>query len=102
MAGIVEIWRRDNGLHIPVKFTVDSAPELITVNEEGQAVLVPIGAGDGEPTDLIVSDIEFRETGAMAGKRMSEPCYCISFANSPVQRIIPEREVIDVCYVKKD
>ena len=87
MSGIIEIWRREAVQGLPVRFTVGNAPML--AND------VPAD------TDLIVRHIDFRETGAMAGKRLDGPIFCITFESSVVQRFIPAGEVIDIAYETK-
>lgn len=86
MSGIIEIWRREGAAAMPVRFTVSNPPFLL----------------DGETTDgPIVRKIEFRETGAMAGKRLNQPVFVIDFEESNVQRFIPAQEVIDIAYETK-
>ena len=87
MAGIIEIWRREAVQGLPVRFTVGN----------------PLMLADGQPadTDLIVKHIDFRETGAMAGKRLNKPVFCITFEESFVQRFVPADEVIDIAYETK-
>ncbi|TET61134.1 MAG: hypothetical protein E3J47_05870 [Candidatus Stahlbacteria bacterium] len=84
MAGIIEIWRKGYNLSLPVKFTVDQQPTL----EDGTVV-------EDSPA---VSKIDYRETGSLAGKRMTEPVFCISFDESPVQRFIKVADVVDIAY----
>jgi len=87
MAGIIEIWRRETNALLPVRFTVGEVPCM----------------SDGEPMadGPEVGNIDFRETGAFAGKRMEEQVFCISFVDSFVQRFIPANEVIDIAYETK-
>jgi len=84
MSRIIEIWKRPGAAAMPVRFTVGSPPECA----DGSV----IGA------ELIVSSIEYRETGAAFGKRLSGPMFCVNFENTFVQRFIPENEVIDTAY----
>jgi hypothetical protein len=87
MAGIIEIWRREHAATMPVRFTVGNPPML----------------ADGNPAEgaPVIEKIDFRETGAMAGKRLDQPVYCIDFEDSFVQRFIPADEVIDIAYETK-
>jgi len=86
MSGIIEIWRRSGGDALPVRYTVGSPPAL----------------GNTEVADgPVVKHIDFRESGAMAGKRLTGPVFCITFEESFVQRFIPEREVLDIAYETK-
>ena len=86
MSGIVEIWRRMGATNLPVRFTVGN----------------PAALADGTVTDgPVVKHIDFRETGAMAGKRLNAPVYCITFEESFVQRFIPATEVVDIAYETK-
>lgn len=88
MAGIIEIWRDNCGIDIlPVRFTVGSPPMMADNS--------PV---EGAP---IVSDIDFRETGSMAGKRLEGQVFCISFEDSFVQRFIPADQVRDIAYETK-
>lgn len=83
MHGIIEIWRsREEGLDIPVKFTV------------GQEAQMAHGETDGP----VVKSIEFRETGAIAGKRTNEPVFVIHFEDTTIQRFVPARCVVDIAY----
>jgi len=84
MPGIIEIWRKSHGLNVPVKFTVEQQPVMEdgTVEEESPAV----------------SGIEYRENGSLAGKRIGELVFCISFDESPVQRFIKATDVVDIAY----
>ena len=87
MAGIIEIWRREGNTGMPVRFTMGMPPRL---------------ADSSVVTDgPVVANIDYRETGSFAGKRLSEPTFCISFEESFVQRFIPESEVIDIAYETK-
>lgn len=82
MSGIIEIWR-ESGLNVPLRFTVGEQPAV-----DNDVV------DNGSP----VKSIEFRETGAFAGKRMAEPVFVIHFEESTVQRFIPARCVVDIAY----
>jgi len=83
MSGIIEIWRKNRGDSLPVRYTIGSPAAL--PNSE-----IPAGP--------IVAHIDYRESGAMAGKRLAGPVFCITFEDSFVQRFIPAKEVIDVGY----
>jgi hypothetical protein len=88
MAGIIEIWRNDGGIAgLPVRFTVGNPPMM----------------ADGTPVEgaPIISDIDFRETGSMAGKRLEGQVFCVSFEDSFVQRFIPSTYVVDIAYETK-
>lgn len=87
MAGIIEIWRREGATGMPVRFTVGNPPFLA----DGEVM------ADGP----IVRRIDFRETGAMAGKRLDQPVFVIDFEESHIQRFIPSEEVIDIAYETK-
>lgn len=88
MAGIIEIWRDNGGIvSLPVRFTVGNPPMM----DSGTPV-------EGAP---IISDIDFRETGSMAGKRLTGQVFCISFEDSFVQRFIPADQVRDIAYETK-
>lgn len=83
MSGIIEIWRaKEDGLNIPVKFTVGQQPST----------------EDDEAAGPVIKTIEFRETGAIAGKRTNEPVFVVHFEESTVQRFIPARCVVDIAY----
>ncbi len=84
MSGIIEIWRQNYGLNLPVKFTVDQQP----VMEDGSVVA----------DSPVITKIDYRETGSLAGKRMNEPLFFISFDESPVQRFVKAADVIDIAY----
>jgi len=84
MAGIIEIWRKNHGLNLPIKFTVEQQPVM-----ENGSILVDSPA---------VSRIDFFETGSLAGKRANEPLFRISFDETLVQRFIKARDVIDIAY----
>ena len=87
MSGIIELWRKDRGLPLPVRFVVGNQPEL----------------ANGTLVESIppVSKIELRETGSIAGKRITQPVFCISFEESFVERYIPLDEMIEVAYETK-
>lgn len=87
MSGIIEIWRKEAGDNLPVRFTVGNPPVL----SNGNAV------EDGP----IIKSISFRESGSFAGLRLTTGVFCVSFEDSFVQRFIPEREVIDAGYETK-
>ena len=84
MSGIIEIWRKSYGLHVPVKFTVGQQPVM----------------GDGTTVEdsPAVSKIEYRENGSLAGKRFGELVFCVSFDESSVQRFIKATDVVDIAY----
>jgi hypothetical protein len=54
--------------------------------------------GDVDNDSPVVSKIDYRETGSLAGKRMMEPLFCISFDESSVQRFIKASDVTDIAY----
>lgn len=83
MPGIIEIWRESFGLNVPSKFTVGEPP---AVDDDA--------TNPGPP----VKSIEFRETGALAGKRLEEPVFVVHFEETTVQRFIPARCVVDIAY----
>ena len=83
MSGIIEIWRSDLGLGLPTRFTVGT----ITSPE-----------GSSGPEDPIVKHIDYRESGAMAGKRFNQPVFCVTFHDSSVQRFVPADQVVDIAY----
>jgi hypothetical protein len=87
MSGIIELWRRESGDGLPTRFTVGNPPML--------------PSGTAMPDAPIIRSIDFRETGAAFGKRMSGPVFCVSFEDSFVQRFVPEAEVIDVAWETK-
>lgn len=87
MAGIIEIWRREGSAGMPVRFTIGMPPRFAN--------------SDMVPEGPVVANIDYRETGSFAGKRLSEPTFCISFEESFVQRFVPESEVIDIAYETK-
>lgn len=87
MAGIIEIWRRVPHQDLPVRFVVGERP----FTSDGQQI-------DSAP---IVRHIDYRETGAIAGKRMPDPVFCIMFEDSFVQRFIPAESVVDIAYETK-
>jgi len=87
MAGIIEIWRKAGVAHLPVRFTVGDVPRLM----DGTALT-------DAPT---IKSISYRESGAIAGKRFSEPVFCISFEDSNVQRFIPASSIADIAYESK-
>lgn len=93
--GIKEIWRRDRGLNLPVQFTVAQPPQVLTKNTDGEVVLTPLEG-------LIVSDISFRELGSIGGTRMNRGVFVVSFEDAPLQRMIPEDEVVDIAYEPKE
>lgn len=100
---IVEIWRRNSGMDIPVKFAVGEVPAVLHRNEEGNTVLQPIQDDQGNTIDLVVAGIDIRELGAIGGSgRLPGPVFCIKFEDSPIERYIPVAEVIDIAYVKKE
>lgn len=71
-------------MNLPVKFTIDQQPMM----KDGSVM-----------TDSpIVTKIDYREAGSLAGKRMNEPLFFISFDESPVQRFIRAVDVIDIAY----
>lgn len=82
MPGIIEIWR-ESTLVIPVKFTI------------GQQPMANSGTFEDGP---FVKNIELRETGSLAGKRINEAVFVIHFEESTVQRFIPARCVVDIAY----
>jgi len=84
MAGIIEIWRKSYGLNLPVKFTVDQQPAMA----DGSVVA----------DSPVITKIDYRETGSLAGKRMNEALFFVSFDESPVQRFIKAVDVIDIAY----
>ena len=84
MAGIIEIWRKSFITGLPVRFTVDQQPAFEN--------------GDVDNDSPVVTKIDYRETGSMAGKRMLEPMFCINFAESSVQRFIKASDVTDIAY----
>ncbi len=87
MSGIIEIWRREAGQGLPVRFTVGNPPML--------------SDGSPMPDSPVISSIAFRESGSFAGLRLSGGVFCISFEESFVQRFVPEREMIDAAYETK-
>lgn len=87
MSGIIEIWRREAGPNLPVRFTVGNPPVLPN--------------GDTVADAPTIKNIVFRESGSFAGLRLTGPVFCITFDESFVQRFIPEREVIDAAYETK-
>ena len=87
MSGIIEIWRKAHHPHQPVRFVVGNPPTLT----------------DGEPVDdLIVRSIIFRELGTLGKLRFDGPIFCISFVDSPVQRLIPASEITEIAYETKE
>jgi len=86
MSGIIEIWRKEAGPGLPVRFTVGNSP------------ILPNGDTADGP---VVKSIVFRESGSFTGLRLSGGVFCVSFEEAFVQRFIPEREVIDAGYETK-
>jgi len=86
MSGIIEVWRKNRAAGLPVRYVVGNPPML---------------ANSETPDSPVVKHIDYRETGSMAGKRLSAPVFCITFEESHVQRFIPEAEVVDVAYETK-
>ena len=84
MSGIIELWRKNYDLNLPVTFTVGQQPAM----EDGSVMA-------DSPT---VSKIEYRETGSLSGKRMNEPLFVISFDESLVQRFVKANDAIDIAY----
>ena len=89
MSGIIEIWRKQRHSQQPVRFMVGSPPELT----DGNAV------GDG---DITVKSIVFRELKTLGKLRFDESLFCITFENSPVQRLIPASEITEIAYETKE
>jgi len=87
MARIIEIWRKPAAAGLPVRYTVGNNPVL--------------ASGDSVD-DVIVSAIDYRETGALAGKRLNAPVFVIDFEDSFIQRFIPVGEIIDIAYETKE
>jgi len=87
MSGIIEIWRKAGAAMMPVRFTVGNPPVLA----DGQVIA----------NGPVINKIDYRETGAIAGKRLNQPVFVIEFEQSFVQRFIPAEEVIDVAYETK-
>jgi len=88
MSGIIEIWRKEAGANLPVRFTVGNPPVL----------------PNGDSTDgPAVKSIIYRESGSFAGLRLHGGVFCVSFEESDsfVQRFVPESEVIDAAYETK-
>lgn len=87
MSGIVELWRKDGGLNLPVRFVVGNQPWL----------------PDGTQIDDMppVASIELRETGSIAGKRIGVPVFCISFEESFVERYVLVNDMVEVAYETK-
>ena len=84
MAGIIEIWRKNHGLNLPVRFTVDQQPAL----ESGEVI-----------TDSpVVTKIDCFETGSISGKRLNEPVFRICFDEAAVQRFVKASDVVEVAY----
>jgi len=89
MAGkIIQIWRNNGGnVGLPVVFTVGEVP------------IMSHGApGDDMP---VVKKIDFRESGAVAGKRLDEPVFCITFEGALVERYIPASTLLEIAYEPK-
>lgn len=84
MAGIIEIWRKSFVTGLPVRFTVDQQPGFEN--------------GDADNESPAVSKIDFFETGSIAGKRLNEPLFRISFVESSVQRFVKASDVTDIAY----
>lgn len=84
MSGIIEIWRKNHNLGLPVRFTIDQQPAFEN--------------GDVDNDSPVITKIDYRETGSLAGKRMIEPMFCISFDESTVQRFIKANDVMDIAY----
>jgi len=87
MAGIIEIWRKVPHDALPVRFMVGERP----YTADGEEVV----------SAPIVRDIDYRETGAIAGKRLVGPVFCIMFEDTFVQRFIPADSVVDIAYETK-
>ncbi|MGD9160891.1 MAG: hypothetical protein PVG39_20910 [Desulfobacteraceae bacterium] len=81
MAGrIVEIWQKN---------VIDGLPQQFTVGE----------AIENGP---VVKEIDYRESGAMAGKRYPAATFVVTFEGTPVERHIPALDVCDIAYIPKN
>ena len=87
MSGIIEIWRKERHPQLPVRFVVGNFPELSDSTAVG---------------DVAVRSIIYRELKTFGKLRFPEPLFCISFVNSPVQRLIPASEIVEVAYETKE
>lgn len=87
MSGIIEIWRKECHPQQPVRFVVGNPPSF----------------ADSEPVEgIIVKSIVYRELKTLGKLRFPEALFCISFVNSPVQRLIPASEVTEIAYETKE
>ena len=77
---IISIFRQNKGLQIPTEFTVGSVPFI-----EGND---PAG-----PPVACIKHFGHRYNG---GKFLEGECYVIEFEDSPVKRIIPVADVVEV------
>jgi len=87
MSGIIEIRRQVPHEALPVRFVVGLRP----FTSDGEVLA----------SAPIVRDIDYRETGSMAGKRLIGPVFCVSFEESFIQRFIPANTVVDIAYESK-
>jgi hypothetical protein len=88
MSGIIEIWRDIKGnTLLPTRFVIGSPPMMAD--------------GTAAPDTPNVTKIDFRETGAIAGKRWDRPVFCISFEDSFIQRFVFANTLVELAYETK-
>lgn len=87
MSGIIEIWRKERHPQQPVRFVVGNPPSL---------------TGGESVADVEVRSIVYREGGTLGKFRFPSALFCVNFVNSPVQRLIPASEVIEIAYETKE
>ena len=88
MSGIIELWRKERHPGQPVRFVVGNQPTL----------------SDGDPVEDSpeIKNIVYRELQTLGKNRFQEPLFCITFDDSPVQRLIPASEMTEVAYETKE
>ena len=89
MPRIIEIWRDNGGIDIPVKFTVGEVPQVL--NENGNLVGME---GDAPPVVKKITHVH----GAFGGKAYRGYCFIVEFEDTDIRRIIPEHAVVDIGY----
>ena len=88
MSGIIELWRKERHPMQPIRFVVGAQPLL--------------SSGDAEEDSPAVKNIVYRELRTLGKVRYSEPLFCVTFENSPVQRLIPASDMTEVAYETKE